>query len=111
VRGEKKVAYSYINAIVTSSYNLQCSSSFSQKGTIHVEIIISESKEYKNKFKNDHNNLFQSLDNCGIMIIFNKATSNYTVRVMEVGVGWLVGQPAITVYFMNIQDPVAIQLY
>jgi hypothetical protein len=45
------------------------------------------------------------------MIIFNKATSNYTVRVMEVGVGWLVGQPAITVYFMNIQDPVAIQLY
>jgi hypothetical protein len=45
------------------------------------------------------------------MIIFNKANSNYTVTVMELGVGWFVGQPAITVYFMNIHDPVAIQLY
>jgi hypothetical protein len=45
------------------------------------------------------------------MIIFNKATSNYTARVIELGVGWLVGQPAITVYFMKIHDPVAIQLY
>ncbi len=43
MRGEKKVTYSYINVMVTSSYNLQCSSSFSQKGTIHVEIIILES--------------------------------------------------------------------
>jgi hypothetical protein len=45
------------------------------------------------------------------MIIFNNATSNYTIRVMELWVGWFVGQPAITVYFMNIHDPVAIQLY
>lgn len=45
------------------------------------------------------------------MVIFNKATSNYTMRVMELEVGWFVGQLAITAYFMNIHDSVAIQLY
>jgi hypothetical protein len=45
------------------------------------------------------------------MIIFNKVTTNYTMRVLELGVGWFIGQPAITAYFMNIHDPVAIQLY
>jgi hypothetical protein len=45
------------------------------------------------------------------MIIFNKATSNYTMRVMELGVGSFTDQPAITTYFMNLHDLVAIQLY
>jgi hypothetical protein len=75
-----------------------------------MEIIILEFHEYKNNCENDHSKN-SILDNWGIMVIFNKATSNYTMRVMELEVRWFVGQPAITAYFMNIHDSVAIQLY